>query len=269
MLGTPGQGRVKGTLPSPAPEAPPVALRHWFEAIDSTQARAIALARAGAEPGTRIVAARQTAGTGRGDHRWWSPAGGLYVSVVLPTPPVGREPMVPLAIGIELRRRLMEGYGVTTQLRWPNDLLTVGPSGGRKLAGVLVDQVYSIEHGPAVVAGIGVNVTPASEAAPPGLRSRIATLADDLPTAPALADVEAVAVAAADAGLRRLSNEDHCRHVVAEARRALFGRGRRAWVDGKLGGRIRDLADDGSLWLEGERGTFGVRAGTVIVEESP
>ncbi|MCI4332077.1 MAG: biotin--[acetyl-CoA-carboxylase] ligase [Thermoplasmata archaeon] len=241
--------------------------RHSFEAIDSTQARAIALAHAGAEPGTRVVADRQQCGVGRADHTWSSPLGGLYLSVILPRPPPEREGLVSLAIGAELRSSLDSEFGVATMLRWPNDLMVIAGHRASKLAGILVDRVYSVEHGPALVAGIGLNVRPSRSAFPPGVREQVAILSELSPPGPSVRGAEELCVTAAFSAVDQLETEAGARSVLSECRRALFGRGRKAFVDGTVAGRIRDLGDDGTLLLDGAAGSFAVRTGSVTVEE--
>jgi len=245
-----------------------MAIRHWFDAVRSTQSTAIGLARSGAPPGTRVVAGRQTDGVGRADHAWVSPPGGLYLSVLVEPVDPTRADLLPLAVGTELRRRIGDEFGVPTELRWPNDLMHVSPGGDRKLAGVLVDRVYSVDHGAALVVGVGINVQAEPERFPDELRPHVISLAELAPQTPTVEAVEEVAVVAASAAVERLSGPEGARGVIAEGRAALYGRGRRAWVDGKLAGRIHDLGDDGTLWLEGDSGRFALRSGTVSVEGS-
>ena len=145
--------------------------REWHPEIASTQDRAVALARAGAPAGTRVVAGRQTQGRGRLDHAWASPAGGLYLSLVLPSPPA-HETLLPLALGAHLAREIECRYGVALALKWPNDLLWVeGGAPPRKVAGILVDRVPTPTGTWAAVAGIGINVSPEASL-PPGLAGR-------------------------------------------------------------------------------------------------
>jgi biotin-(acetyl-CoA carboxylase) ligase len=188
--------------------------------------------------------------------------------MIVPRPPTGRESLAALAIGAELRRAVATQYGVGTVLCWPNDLLVPGhrsPPG--KLAGILLDQVFSIEHGAALVAGIGLNVRPDRSQFPPGLRERVATLAELSPPGPTVRDAEELAASAAMSGIARLQTSDGARGVIDECRQALYGRGRRASVDGMPAGRIRELGDDGTLWLDGVAGAVPVRAGSLSIEE--
>src|SRR5689334_4659849 len=59
-------------------------LRQHSSSVDSTNKQAMEAAAQGAPEGAHFTADEQTAGRGRGDNKWHSPAGqGLYVSVVL------------------------------------------------------------------------------------------------------------------------------------------------------------------------------------------
>ncbi len=241
--------------------------REWHEEIDSTQDRALELARTGADEGTRVVAARQRQGRGRLDHRWESPDGGVYLSIVLAAP---REAagLLPLGIGAGLADALRDRYSVPLALKWPNDLLVVdgrGPS--RKLSGILIDQVASPRLGSAAVAGIGVNVTTDTSPWPTELRRRVATLAEYVAPPPALAEVEEIMVDAALGAAEAVRDPGRLDELRARCRRLLYGVGRRAEVDGHPVGRIRALGDDGALWVEDEGRRVAIRAGDLRVEE--
>jgi len=130
---------------------------HFAPVTESTNSDAMAAARKGAPHGSVWVADEQTAGRGRGDHRWHSAAGeGLYESALLrPSFPAARLPLVPLAAGLAAAEAIGSVTGLAVDLRWPNDLL-IGP---RKTGGILVESQSgsgSLPH--AVVVGIGVNV---------------------------------------------------------------------------------------------------------------
>lgn len=129
---------------------------------DSTNARARALAAAGAPHGTLVTAGDQTAGRGRQGRVWSAPAGSsLLMSLVLRDAPR----LLPLAAGVAVA----EVVGPGAQLKWPNDVLV----DGRKVAGILVEgrpvDGWS-------VLGVGVNVAVAVDALPADVRGRAATL---------------------------------------------------------------------------------------------
>lgn len=130
---------------------------HYAPVTGSTNTDAMAAARAGAEHGSVWVAEEQTAGRGRGDHRWHSAAGeGLYASVLLrPAFPAARLALLPLAAGLAAAEAIAKVTGLVLDLRWPNDLLI----GARKAGGILVEAKTGSETVPAaVVVGIGINV---------------------------------------------------------------------------------------------------------------
>ena len=105
--------------------------------------------------GWAVRADVQTAGRGQRGHGWTSPAGGLYLSVVLkPEVPQHLMTGVPLVCGIGAARAL-EGLGITdVKIKWPNDLV----AGAAKLGGMLTEAGWSPE-GVYAVCGIGVNMT--------------------------------------------------------------------------------------------------------------
>jgi BirA family transcriptional regulator, biotin operon repressor / biotin---[acetyl-CoA-carboxylase] ligase len=256
---------VKRPSRSPEPGAGPTDLREFHEVLPSTQRRALELARAGAVYGTRVVAARQTRGHGRLDHRWASPAGGLYLSVLLP---VGSEPstLLPLAIGAQLAEDLDARWSIGTRLKWPNDLLVVrGPASVRKLSGILVDTVERPGEGRVAVAGIGVNVRrlPADVATKVGAPT--VALEELVSRVPAVREVEEVAVEAALRASRDIREPAGRAAVLARCGARLYGVGRRAEVDGVAAGIIRGLAADGALRLDHEGQPMTIRAGDLRV----
>lgn len=131
----------------------------------STNDDAKALARSGAPEGTVVVAARQLTGRGRLGRTWDSPAGGVYLSVILRPglPPSALGPL-PLAIGMGVARGL-ETLGCPAALKWPNDVWSAAldEPGAGKLAGVLLEMQAESDSCEWVVAGVGVNVRPGAE----------------------------------------------------------------------------------------------------------
>jgi BirA family biotin operon repressor/biotin-[acetyl-CoA-carboxylase] ligase len=112
----------------------------YFPAIDSTMRAAIGL-----EPGSVVLAGRQTAGQGRHGRSWHSEAvSGIYCSMVLKPAPV-----LTLALGLATADAIARSTGLACDLRWPNDVMLAG----KKVAGILVQNA---------IAGIGINVNQTS-----------------------------------------------------------------------------------------------------------
>lgn len=142
------------------------------EETRSTNEDARVLAREGAEEGTVVIAARQTAGRGRLGRTWESPRGGAYVSVVL-RPQVAAMDVAPLSVVVALGvARGLTSLGVTPRLKWPNDVWLEG----RKLAGVLLEMSAEADAVEWIVAGFGLNVNRQDDHLP-----QAAYLSDELP----------------------------------------------------------------------------------------
>jgi BirA family biotin operon repressor/biotin-[acetyl-CoA-carboxylase] ligase len=129
---------------------------HFSRLTGSTNSDALEAARAGAPHGSVYFADAQSAGRGRGDHRWQSDAGqGLYVSVLLRFAlPAERLQLLPLAAGLAVAEAVHAASGLTADLRWPNDLLI----GEQKAGGILVESKLEGSALAFAVVGIGINV---------------------------------------------------------------------------------------------------------------
>jgi BirA family biotin operon repressor/biotin-[acetyl-CoA-carboxylase] ligase len=127
-----------------------------YPAVDSTMRAAVGL-----EPGSVVLADRQTAGQGRHGRSWYSePASGIYCSLVLEPTPV-----LTLALGLATAGAIARATGMVCDLRWPNDVMLAG----KKVAGILVQLA-----GGHAIAGIGINVNHTSF--PPELASNATSL---------------------------------------------------------------------------------------------
>ena len=129
----------------------------------STNTLALEAAQAGALTGV-WVADEQTAGRGRGGHRWHSVAGdGLYVSVLVRPRLFGADALkLSLAAGLAARVAVLEEVGIAIDLRWPNDLMIPCPDGvERKFGGILTESSLKGGEGGELayaVIGIGMNL---------------------------------------------------------------------------------------------------------------
>lgn len=130
---------------------------NYLEQTGSTNAD---LAGLGGADLTVLVAGSQTAGRGRSGRDWSSPVGqSLAVSILLK--PGFANPdsnsWLPLLAGVAMARAV-RGFGVSADVKWPNDVLV----GGKKISGVLSELVDS----QSVVVGAGLNLTQAQDDLP-------------------------------------------------------------------------------------------------------
>ena len=127
-----------------------------------------------------FAADRQTAGRGRGDHSWWSPDGGLFLSYAARRSDFG------LAAGESVELSVAAASAVAQTLRpfgqkkkpfsvrvkHPNDVLL----NGRKVCGILIESPAP----ETVIVGIGINLNRPSVPVPEELRERYVSVEEAL-----------------------------------------------------------------------------------------
>jgi BirA family biotin operon repressor/biotin-[acetyl-CoA-carboxylase] ligase len=227
-----------------------------YARLRSTQQKAIEELDAGrlAAPAV-LVAARQTAGRGRRANRWWSDAGTLCATFLLPavegnrlssikndvdntgpTPyPAGQVPLrAGLAVAEVVARWLPRA---AVQVKWPNDVLV----DGRKIAGVLCERRRGCD-----IVGIGLNVSTDLRRMPPDVRRRATSLRRHLRRPPSR---EHALVEIARALVRDLARTDF---EAAYRRRCVFtGRAIRVRAyDRWSSGLCRGIDEEGRLLVE-------------------
>jgi BirA family transcriptional regulator, biotin operon repressor / biotin---[acetyl-CoA-carboxylase] ligase len=231
-----------------------------YDELDSTNRRVAGYADAGEPEGVVVIAEHQSAGRGRLERSWVSPArAGLTFSVLLrPSPaPDNRWGWLPLLTGLAVADGLADLVSSEVTVKWPNDVLV----DGRKLAGVLAER-----RGDAVIVGIGVNVS---------------TTHDELP----VPEATSLALAGADmtdrdTSLRMCLRSLESRYVEwrdasdVDALRSAYVRrcdtlGRSVTValpDGsQLEGRARDIDPDGRLVVaSSDGGDTAIASGDVV-----
>lgn len=105
---------------------------------------------------TLIIADRQDRGEGRGDRTWDSPAGGLYLSWVLPDIDAEAIPRLPM-LAATAASAAISALGVAdVRIKWPNDILV----GGKKIAGILVFARHGETTWVAVSLGVNLDSAP-------------------------------------------------------------------------------------------------------------
>lgn len=130
---------------------------HFFHSTDSTNKRAAALALDGAQSGTCVVAAHQSAGRGRLGRSFYSPdRQGIYLSVILkPDFDISKAVLITAAASVAVSRAIQAVCGLRPQIKWVNDLYL----DGKKICGILTEAITDFESGQIadIVVGIGIN----------------------------------------------------------------------------------------------------------------
>ncbi len=147
-----------------------------FPQLISTNRTAKELALSGAEHGTVVIAEFQTGGRGRLDHSFFSPPGGLYMSLVLRPEflPFSGSTLVTSFTGLAVCEAVEEVTGKSPGIKWVNDLLL----DGKKICGILTEAVTDFESGRPewIVCGIGINIHTPTEDFPPELKHKAASV---------------------------------------------------------------------------------------------
>jgi BirA family biotin operon repressor/biotin-[acetyl-CoA-carboxylase] ligase len=111
---------------------------------------------------TMVVADHQTAGRGRLDRSWQTPAGTALTFSAVVDPDLDDEdwPLLPLATALAVAEGVRRAADVDPRLKWPNDLLLGEDHDERKFAGILLERVPNPADAdrPLAVIGIGINV---------------------------------------------------------------------------------------------------------------
>jgi BirA family biotin operon repressor/biotin-[acetyl-CoA-carboxylase] ligase len=146
----------------------------YLAAVSSTNEIAAALAAAGADEGTTIVADTQSCGRGRRGRVWSSPPGaGLYVSIVArPRLPGDLLSVFTLAAAVALAEAVRISTTLAVEIKWPNDLVV----GRRKLGGILAEGAGQVPQ--YVILGFGINVR--SGGHPADVASRATSIESEL-----------------------------------------------------------------------------------------
>jgi len=135
----------------------------FFDQVGSTNDVALAWAMEGAPDLSLVYAEMQTAGRGRGTHRWLTPpASALAFSIILRSPETLSESLSHFTgLGAVAVCEALESLGLSPQIKWPNDVLL----NRRKAGGILTEAIWLGETLESVVIGIGLNVK--SRSVPP------------------------------------------------------------------------------------------------------
>lgn len=142
---------------------------------DSTNRVAKELAVSGAPEGTLVVAERQNGGKGRLGRSFFSPKGGIYMSMVLrPEIPAERAVLITTCAAVAVARAVEKVSTATAGIKWVNDIFVQG----KKVCGILAEAgLHPDRAAPAyVVLGIGINVK--HQSVPEELKDIIGCLED-------------------------------------------------------------------------------------------
>jgi BirA family transcriptional regulator, biotin operon repressor / biotin---[acetyl-CoA-carboxylase] ligase len=225
--------------------------------VRSTLDEIHALGSAGAAEGSLVLAETQAAGRGRDGRTWQSPAGGIWLALLL-RPRTAALGIVSIRAGLVLADVVDELVGAPlARLKWPNDVLLHD----RKLAGVLCEGRWQGDALQWLGVGIGINV---ANPLPAALRESAIVLEEVLPGIRRLDVLDRLLPPFTRLGMAadRLTE----REVVAFAARDWL---KDRTLHGPVAGRGAGVRDDGALLVEQGGEVTAVREGHVTLAPLP
>ena len=141
-----------------------------FDSLESTNKTAKELAKAGTEDGTVVIADCQTAGKGRFGRLFFSPSGGIYMSIILRLTDwcFGIPTLVTAFAAVSVSEAIETVSGKRPKIKWVNDIYL----NNKKICGILTEAFTESENSCVkyMIVGIGINFNTSSEEFPKELQ---------------------------------------------------------------------------------------------------
>lgn len=139
---------------------------NYYDSVTSTNEVIKEMASKGAPSGTVAVAWNQTQGKGRMGRNYFSPKGGIYMSMLLD---MDTSLTLTSKAAVAVRRAISDEAYKETYIKWVNDILYKG----KKVCGILAEGI-----GDKVVLGIGINFSIRKKEFPADLQETAISLFD-------------------------------------------------------------------------------------------
>jgi BirA family biotin operon repressor/biotin-[acetyl-CoA-carboxylase] ligase len=224
----------------------------FHESIGSTNDEALVWAAEGAPDLSIVVADEQTQGRGRLDRKWITPKGTALAFSLILHPSAALRLHLSRTVGLaalSITDSLLS-LGLTAQIKWPNDILL----NGKKVAGILIETVWSGDDTDSLVIGIGINIT--KDAIPPAdlLKFPATSIEEELKKN---ISRESLLHDILEAFIKRLPQIGSDEMIRTWEKKLAFQGKRVQALDGNnraLTGKLMGLDSDGSLRLRDEYG---------------
>ncbi len=143
----------------------------YFPVCESTMTEAKNLVNRGTSVPFAVVASRQERGRGRLGRSFFSPEGGVYLSIALPGTSIPNPDMLTTAASLAVSRSIEALTGLECAIKWVNDIYIHG----RKAVGILTEGLVNMEEGglDKAIIGIGVNLQKGDEKVPDELKDKL------------------------------------------------------------------------------------------------
>ena len=132
-----------------------------FNKLDSTNVKMYEFIEQNSYYPDVIVVSEQVAGRGRRDNNWYSPRGGLWMSVIIPGTISNRDiTALNISCGLSFVKAcntIIRDSGesnLQTFIRWPNDIILEN----KKIGGLLINVKTIGDKKKSIILGVGINV---------------------------------------------------------------------------------------------------------------
>ncbi len=130
---------------------------YYYKEVTSTMDIAKKIAEKGEE--ALVIAETQTKGKGRLGRFWYSPKGGIWMSLVIkPTFSLKEAYLLTYVAALATALAIERVAGIRVYLKWPNDIIYKENDEEKKLAGILLEVKAEIDKINYAIIGIGINV---------------------------------------------------------------------------------------------------------------
>lgn len=233
----------------------------YYSKIDSTQTKAKILANNGEQEGTLIISETQGEGYGRQKRKWFSPRGGIWLSIIL-KPNIYPEyvPQITLLLSIAVCRAIEYLLDINTKIKWPNDIMLKN----KKLGGILTEMSAEVGKTNWIVTGLGLN---ANNKILYSLESKAVSLYDILKK-----KINRAQLVGEIINIFYKMYKDYCKNGFSKFKKEYNGLSyiiskkiKIIDTDRTLSGTAQEVDDDGYLWLKLDNGDeFKIISGEVI-----
>ncbi len=144
-----------------------------YSQLDSTQTTAKVLAEKGVKEGTTVLAHSQKKGRGRNGKKWFSPEGGIWLTVILRPSFTLEQSNIINAIFTTSCVEVLHSFNISQPaIKWPNDVLV----NGKKICGILTQTKSGRNRIEYILVGVGINLNTKIEAFPTELKNTATSL---------------------------------------------------------------------------------------------
>ena len=144
---------------------------YYRPVTSSTMTEAKDLINKGAEVPFAIVAGRQEGGRGRLGRSFFSPEGGVYMSIVISGSSIPEPELLTTSSCLATVKAIEALSGIRCSIKWVNDIYV----NRRKVVGILTEGIVNMEEGglDKAIVGIGINLQGSSSSIPSELEKKM------------------------------------------------------------------------------------------------